>query len=123
MKETLAYKCEWCGGCFADEDVCAKHEIKCKIDSIKEKAAQKLCEMQITDKETFNVAVTALKEATDEWGDVPKEYPVFSYGFGRWLDDGGSPFYTCLIRLMCICKICWKKHDQPYNANHCNHIT
>ena len=46
------------------------------------------------------------------------KYPMNSYGFWRFLDDTGSPFYRAGQRILCTNKNTYREYGQPFFAGH-----
>ena len=126
MKVTIE-KCEQCGKLFEDSDKynahIKTHNLITVINGAFPKVKDKGCCFANGD---WNVQRTEewlhnYKQAIIEAVDI-KDFPPFSYGWYRCLDDGGSMYYGPACRMMNVCPICFLEWGQPYYANNCNHV-
>jgi ribosome-binding protein aMBF1 (putative translation factor) len=125
MKTTID-KCENCGALFEDEQKYQKHIKKhntiIAINGAFPPVKDKNC---VFANGGWNVQrsekwLTDYKQAIEEAVNN-KDYPAFSYGWYRCLDDGGDMLYGIAGRVMNICRECYREWGQPYYAHHCNH--
>lgn len=47
-------------------------------------------------------------------------FELCSYGFGRTLDDSGSPLYGYYVRYLCTNHVTFREYGQPYYVTHCD---
>jgi len=124
--EITVNKCEQCGALFESDSAYKKHIEKHNIITVINGAfppvADKNCKfanggwsMQRSKK-----WLADYKDRITEAVGI-KDYPPFSYGWFRCLDDSGDMLYGVACRVLNICPKCYLEWGQPYYANNCDH--
>ena len=125
MKTTID-KCNQCGALFEDEAQYRKHiethailtVFEGAFPSVKDEGC-KFANGGWTVQRSKDWLTRYKDRLVEVIGDI--DYPPFSYGWFRCLDDGGSPFYGIACRTLNICPQCYREWGQPFFANNCLH--